>query len=165
RHLLVRQRQEVQEVPPEDRRAEAGRGLVLRPHHRPQPHGRRRDAGLGQEKAGAAPRGAPRPGRARLRAAGPPGTAGVPAGKVVIVTGGAAGIGKATARRFAAAGARVAVWDVKEGDGGAGVFQKVDVTDPAAVEAAVAEVFERWGRIDVLVNNAGIVKDAQLVTW
>ena len=85
--------------------------------------------------------------------------------KVVIVTGGAAGIGKATARRFAAAGARVAVWDVKEGDGEDGAFQKVDVTDPAAVEAAVAEVFERWGRIDVLVNNAGIVRDAQLVKW
>src|SRR5215218_9327829 len=85
--------------------------------------------------------------------------------KVVIVTGGAAGIGKATARRFAAAGARVAVWDVKEGEGSEGIFQKVDVTDPAAVEAAVAEVFERWGRIDVLVNNAGIVRDAQLVLW
>ena len=85
--------------------------------------------------------------------------------KVVIVTGGAAGIGKATARRFAAAGARVAVWDIKEGEGSEGTFQKVDVTDPAAVEAAVAEVFERWGRIDVLVNNAGIVRDAQLVKW
>ena len=85
--------------------------------------------------------------------------------RVVIVTGGAAGIGKATARRFAAAGARVAVWDVKESDGKDGTFQKVDVTDPAAVEAAVAEVFERWGRIDVLVNNAGILRDAQLVKW
>ncbi len=89
--------------------------------------------------------------------------------KVVIVTGGAAGIGKATARRFSEAGARVAVWDVKEGaqegDSGAGVFQQVDVTDAAAVEAATAEVFERWGRIDVLVNNAGITRDAQLVKW
>ncbi|MEO6194271.1 MAG: 3-oxoacyl-ACP reductase FabG [Thermoanaerobaculia bacterium] len=85
--------------------------------------------------------------------------------KVVIITGGAAGIGKATTRRFAAAGARVAVWDVKEGADGEGTFQQVDVTDPAAVEAAVAEVFERWGRIDVLVNNAGIVRDAQLVKW
>jgi 3-oxoacyl-[acyl-carrier protein] reductase len=88
--------------------------------------------------------------------------------RVVIVTGGAAGIGRATARRFAAAGARVAVWDVQEGTESIGTFQtfqKVDVTDPAAVEAAVAEVFERWGRIDVLVNNAGIVRDAQLVKW
>ena len=85
--------------------------------------------------------------------------------RVVIVTGGAAGIGKATARRFAAAGARVAVWDLHPADEEAGTFQKVDVTDPAAVEAAAAEVVARWGRIDVLVNNAGIVKDAQLVRW
>jgi 3-oxoacyl-[acyl-carrier protein] reductase len=88
--------------------------------------------------------------------------------RVVIVTGGAAGIGRATARRFSEAGARVAVWDVQEGAEGLGAFQtfqKVDVTDPAAVEAAVAEVFDRWGRIDVLVNNAGIVRDAQLVKW
>jgi 3-oxoacyl-[acyl-carrier protein] reductase len=85
--------------------------------------------------------------------------------KVVIVTGGAAGIGKATARRFSEAGACVAVWDVKEGEGGAGIFQQVDVTDAAAVEAATAEVFARWGRIDVLVNNAGITRDAQLVKW
>jgi 3-oxoacyl-[acyl-carrier protein] reductase len=88
--------------------------------------------------------------------------------RVVIVTGGAAGIGRATARRFSEAGARVAVWDVQEGAEGLGTFQtfqKVDVTDPAAVEAAAAGVFERWGRIDVLVNNAGILRDAQLVKW
>jgi 3-oxoacyl-[acyl-carrier protein] reductase len=85
--------------------------------------------------------------------------------RVVIVTGGAAGIGKATAHRFAAAGAHVAVWDIKAGEEVVGVFQPVDVTDPVAVEAAATEVFERWGWIDVLVNNAGIVKDAQLVRW
>ena len=85
--------------------------------------------------------------------------------KVVIVTGGAAGIGRATARRFAQDGYRVAVWDVKAPDTSEGVFQSVDVTNAAAVEAAVAEVVERWGRIDVLVNNAGILRDHQLVKW
>ncbi|HEX3555368.1 MAG TPA: 3-oxoacyl-ACP reductase FabG [Thermoanaerobaculia bacterium] len=97
-------------------------------------------------------------------------------GRVVIVTGGAAGIGRATARRFAEDGARVAVWDVKAADpdalvaelaaaGGEGAFQTVDVTDAAAVEAAVAAIVERWGRVDVLVNNAGILRDHQLVKW
>lgn len=96
--------------------------------------------------------------------------------RVVVVTGGAAGIGRATARRFAREGDRVAVWDVKADEpetlvaelreaGGDGSFQQVDVTDAAAVEAAVAEVVERWGRVDVLVNNAGIVRDGQLVKW
>jgi 3-oxoacyl-[acyl-carrier protein] reductase len=96
--------------------------------------------------------------------------------KVVIVTGGAAGIGRATARRFAAAGARVAVWDVQAADpqalvaelvaaGGEGEFQTVDVTHAAAVEAAVAAVVGRWGRVDVLVNNAGILRDHQLIKW
>jgi 3-oxoacyl-[acyl-carrier protein] reductase len=90
-------------------------------------------------------------------------------GRVVIVTGGASGIGRATARRFAAAGARVAVWDVRPSGESAPedgeIFQRVDVTDAAAVAAATAAVIERWGRIDVLVNNAGILRDAQLVRW
>ncbi len=87
-------------------------------------------------------------------------------GKVVIVTGGAAGIGRATVRAFAGEGCRVAVWDIGEGEApDGGLFQKVDVTDSAAVDAAAAEVAERWGGIDVLVNNAGIVRDAQLVKW
>ncbi len=87
--------------------------------------------------------------------------------KVVIVTGGAAGIGRATARRFAQDGARVAVWDVKAADpeGEFDLFQTVDVTNAAAVETAVAAIIDRWGRIDVLVNNAGIVRDHQLVKW
>ena len=97
-------------------------------------------------------------------------------GKVVIVTGAAAGIGRATAIRFAEEGARVAAWDVADAGsaallqeiataGGEGAWDAVDVTGRASVERAVAAVVERWGRVDVLVNNAGIVRDAQLVKW
>jgi 3-oxoacyl-[acyl-carrier protein] reductase len=75
--------------------------------------------------------------------------------KVVIVTGGAAGIGRATALAFESEGAKVVVWDVPA----------VDVTKPDVVNAAAAEVMAQHGRIDVLVNNAGIVRDAQLVKW
>jgi len=85
--------------------------------------------------------------------------------KVVIVTGAAAGIGRGTAERFAAEGCRVAAWDVNEAPESAGVFQKVDVANADEVKAAVAEVVERWGGVHVLVNNAGIVRDAQLVKW
>jgi 3-oxoacyl-[acyl-carrier protein] reductase len=95
-------------------------------------------------------------------------------GKVVIVTGAAAGIGRATALAFAREGARVAAWDVSDAKapeliealvaaGGEAAFDRVDVADGAAVAAAVAAVVARWGRIDVLVNNAGIVRDAQLI--
>jgi 3-oxoacyl-[acyl-carrier protein] reductase len=75
--------------------------------------------------------------------------------KVVVVTGGAAGIGRATVEAFAAEGARVVSWDLPE----------VNVTDGGAVEKAVAAVIAEHGRIDVLVNNAGIVRDAQLIKW
>ena len=96
--------------------------------------------------------------------------------KVVIVTGAAAGIGRATARRFAAEGCRVAAWDLNAADQdqiclelrweeSRGLFRKMDVADAADVEAAVSEVAARWGRIDVLINNADIVRDDQLVKW
>jgi 3-oxoacyl-[acyl-carrier protein] reductase len=77
-------------------------------------------------------------------------------GKVVVVTGGAAGIGRATVQRFEAEGASVVVWDVTTDN-------PVDVTSRESVEKAVEAVVAKHGRIDVLVNNAGIVRDAQLV--
>ncbi len=96
--------------------------------------------------------------------------------KVVIVTGAAAGIGRATARRFSAEGCRVAAWDLNDADQdqicgelrreeSRGLFRKIDVTDASAVEAAVSEIVERWGTIHVLINNAGILRDHQLVKW
>ncbi|HEX4952027.1 MAG TPA: SDR family oxidoreductase [Thermoanaerobaculia bacterium] len=83
------------------------------------------------------------------------------AGKVVLVTGGAAGIGRATVERFTSEGAQVVAWDLTEGAG----IERVDVTDEAAVAAATEQVVERFGRIDVLINNAGITRDAQLAKW
>jgi len=86
--------------------------------------------------------------------------------RVVIVTGAAAGIGLATARRFAMEGCKVASWDVKDGEAQeGGIFQKVDVTNAASVEAALGEVASRLGTPYVLVNNAGILRDGQLVKY
>lgn len=90
--------------------------------------------------------------------------------KTVIVTGGGGGIGGATCRRFAREGARVAVFDMNldaaetvaaqiRADGGQADAQvqafRCDITDRAAVDAAVAAAQERFGPVDVLVNNAG----------
>ncbi|MCA9692173.1 MAG: 3-oxoacyl-ACP reductase FabG [Myxococcales bacterium] len=94
--------------------------------------------------------------------------------RVVIVTGGGSGIGRATALAFARAGATVELWDINEeaadqavsaiiDAGGEAGYTCVDVSDRAAVDAAVASVRERHERIDVLINNAGIVRDAQLI--
>src|SRR5215475_12355748 len=86
--------------------------------------------------------------------------------RVVIVTGAAGGIGLATARRFAHEGARVASWDVKEGETPAGgVFQRVDVTNASLVASGLEEVVRQWGGVHVLVNNAGILRDGQLIKY
>lgn len=91
--------------------------------------------------------------------------------KVTLITGGAAGIGKATAKRFLEEGARVAICDVDQKAGEATVqklgpeigFHQVDVADRQAVQAWVDDVLAKHGRVDVLVNNAGILRDSLLV--
>ena len=89
--------------------------------------------------------------------------------RVVIVTGGAQGIGEACARRFAREGARVVVADVQDARGQAlaaelgASYLHCDVGDKAQVDALVAQVMRAHGRIDVLVNNAGIFKAADFL--
>ncbi len=86
------------------------------------------------------------------------------AGKVALITGAAAGMGAATARRFGAEGAKVVVADVLDEEGSAvaaaigesAVFQRLDVTDEAAWKAAIEATTRRFGGLDILVNNAGI---------
>ena len=91
-------------------------------------------------------------------------------GKVALVTGGAAGIGKATAQRFQEEGATVVICDVNEQAGeatvadlGLAAFYKVNVADRQDVQRWIDDVVARFDRIDVLVNNAGVLRDGRLV--
>jgi len=92
--------------------------------------------------------------------------------KVSIITGAGQGIGRATALKFAAEGAKVAVCDINQAAvtdtvraisdaGGEAAGFDVDVTDKESIARMVSGVMAKWGRIDTLVNNAGIVQDAQ----
>lgn len=90
-------------------------------------------------------------------------------GQVAIVSGGARGIGAGICKIFCDAGATVALWDVLDSgtqtaieianNGGSIFFQKVDVTSHESVGKAVAEIIEKHGRIDILINNAGVIRD------
>ncbi len=93
--------------------------------------------------------------------------------KTAIITGGASGIGKATVLRFLEEGANVAIWDIQDERGNAlldhcrsqglpAAYFHVDTTNFEAVTAAAAEVAKIFGGIHILVNNAGITRDASL---
>jgi NAD(P)-dependent dehydrogenase (short-subunit alcohol dehydrogenase family) len=87
--------------------------------------------------------------------------------KVAIVTGGSSGIGLATVERFVTEGARVMVADIQDETGASvckrlgdnAMYMHADVTDEQAVEALVAATIERFGRLDIMYNNAGAVGD------
>lgn len=94
--------------------------------------------------------------------------------RVAIVTGGANGIGRAVVEKLVEEGARVAVWDLAvevgaalqeeiSARGGQVHLQHVNVADAQSVENAIQELVAHWKRVDILVNSAGIVRDAQLV--
>ncbi|MFP4395036.1 MAG: SDR family NAD(P)-dependent oxidoreductase [Anaerolineales bacterium] len=90
--------------------------------------------------------------------------------KVIIITGGARGIGQACAERFAAEGGRVAVLDLDETAAmttaetllDSGLAVQCDVTDRDSVQGAIEAVLAAWGRVDVLVANAGVYRGAPL---
>lgn len=95
-------------------------------------------------------------------------------GKTAIITGAARGIGKTTAELFASEGAAVILWD-RDADAGKAAelslqekgftaeFMQIDVTSLESVTAAAGAVRQKFGKIDILINNAGITKDATLV--
>lgn len=100
------------------------------------------------------------------------------AGKVAVITGGASGIGFATAKRFAAEGAKVVIGDLDVATGTAaaaevdGLFVQVDVTDEAQVDALFAAANDTYGSVDIAFNNAGIsppdddsIETTELPAW
>ena len=94
-------------------------------------------------------------------------------GQIVIITGGARGIGEGICKVFCNEGATVALWDVLEegqttadnisANGGNIFFQNVDVTSQESVDTAVKKIIDNHGKIDILINNAGIIRDRSIL--
>ncbi|SMD37943.1 3-oxoacyl-[acyl-carrier-protein] reductase [Reichenbachiella faecimaris] len=93
--------------------------------------------------------------------------------RVAVVTGGSSGIGKAAVLKLADEGAKIAIWDINEEAGNQlahelsdrsiqAIFQKVNTADPKVTQQAAEEVIKQLGRIDILINNAGITRDATI---
>ena len=93
--------------------------------------------------------------------------------KVAVITGGADGLGRAAAIKFCAEGATVIIWDMNEekglqtvleieNSGGKVFFAKVNTASYTEVEAATKVASDKFGRIDILINNAGITRDASI---
>lgn len=94
--------------------------------------------------------------------------------KTAVITGGASGLGKAAVYKFVGEGCTVSFWDVNDeageklaaeliGQGFKAEYRKVDVSDFSSVEISMSEVKQKYGVIDILINNAGITRDATLV--
>lgn len=90
--------------------------------------------------------------------------------KVAIITGAAKGIGFATAQRFAQEGAKVIIADINQefvNNAAAQVMNSegyaMNVTDSASIQSVVDQAIQRYGRIDILISNAGITQDARLI--
>jgi len=93
--------------------------------------------------------------------------------KVAVITGGADGLGRAASIKFAAEGAQVIIWDMNEEKahltvseietgGGKAFFTKVNTASYTEVDVATQDAISRFGRIDILINNAGITRDASI---
>ena len=94
-------------------------------------------------------------------------------GQIAIVTGGSRGIGEGICEVFCREGATVIIWDILDGSdtvdrisklGGNIIYQQVDVTSQKSVDQALNEIIKEYKKVEILINNAGIIRDKSLET-